>query len=72
MKQKLKITKDKRPIYNILSECDLGSKQKCNCYSSNGKAIDLAEQYRDKAKVKAEMWASIIYDCCTIVKNEIS
>ena len=67
-----KSQKDKRPIYNILSECDLGSKQKCNCYSSNGKAIDLAEQYRDKAKVKAEMWASIIYDCCTIVKNEIS
>ena len=67
-----KSQKDKRPIYNILSECDLGSKQKCNCYSSNGKAIDLAEQYRDQAKVKAEMWASIIYDCCTIVKNEIS
>ena len=67
-----KSQKDKRPIYNILSECDLGSKQKCNCYSSNGKAIDLAEQYRDQAKVKAKMWASIIYDCCTIVKNEIS
>ena len=67
-----KSQKDKRPIYNILSECDLGSKQKCNCYSSNGKAIDLAERYRDQAKVKAEMWASIIYDCCTIVKNEIS
>lgn len=67
-----KSQKDKRPIYNILSECDLGSKQKCNCYSSNGKAIDLAEQYRDRAKVKAKMWASIIYDCGTIVKNEIS
>ena len=67
-----KSQKDKRPIYNILSECDLGSKQKCNCYSFNGKAIDLAEQYRGYAKVKAKMWASIIYDCCTIVKNEIS
>lgn len=67
-----KSQKDKRPIYNILSECDLGSKQKCNCYSSNGKAIDLAEQYRDNAKVKAKMWSSIIYNCCTIVKNEIS
>ena len=67
-----KSQKDKRPIYNILSECDLGSKQKCNCYSFNGKAIDLAEQYRGYAKVKAKMWAIIIYDCCTIVKNEIS
>lgn len=68
-----KSQKDKRLVYNIeLSECNLGSKQKSNCYSSNGKAIDLAEQYRDQAKVKAETWASIIYDCCTIVKNEIS